>query len=79
MAETNLNLTADERAALAKLVRDTIAIAADPYPLSPRIRRLKALLAKLDPCGLATPAAEPLPPPKAWTNSTIGQRKRRAP
>ena len=47
VAETNLNLTANERAALTKLVRDTIA--ADPYPLSPRIRRLKALLAKLGP------------------------------
>ena len=41
MAE--LNLTPDKRAALTKLVRDTIA--ADPYP-SPRIRRLKSLLAK---------------------------------
>ncbi len=70
-----LNLTADERAALTKLVRDNIA--ADPYPLSPRIGRLKALLAKLDPNAVAQAAAEPLPPPKAWVNSSIGQRKRR--
>ena len=47
MPAMNLNLTDDERAALTKLVRDNIA--ADPYPLSPRVQRLKALLAKLDP------------------------------
>jgi hypothetical protein len=57
-----------------KLVRDTIVV--DPYPLSPRIRRLKALLAKLYPSALPSPAVEPLPPPKARVNSTIGQRKR---
>ncbi len=56
-AMADLNLTADERAAPTKLVRDTIA--ADPYPLSPRIRRLKALLAKLDPS--PAPASKPHP------------------
>ena len=68
-----LNLTDDERATLTKLVRDTIA--ADHYPLSPRIQRLKALLAKLDPARSAM--AKPYLPAKAWVNSTIGQRKRR--
>ena len=71
MAE--LNLTPDERAALTKLVRDTIG--ADPYPLSPRIRRLKSLLAKLD--SSPAPASEPPTPVKAWVNSTIGQWKRK--
>ena len=56
----NLNLADDERAVLTKLVRDSIA--ADPYPLSPRIRRLKALLAKLDSApssdGRALPASQ---------------------
>ena len=75
MHEKKLNLTADERATLTKLVRDNIA--ADPYPLSPRIGRLKTLLAKLDPSAVAQAVAEPLPPPKAWVNSGIGQRKRR--
>jgi hypothetical protein len=70
-----LNLTADERATLTKLVCDTIA--ADPYPLSPRIGRLKSLLAKLDPNAPTQAAAEPMPPPKAWVNSSIGQPKRR--
>jgi hypothetical protein len=69
----DLNLTDDERAALTKLVRDTID--GDHYPLSPRIRRLKALLAKLDPAPAA--GAEPYPPAKVWVNSSIGQRKRR--
>ena len=41
------NLTPDERGELLKLLRDTIA--ADRYPLSRRIRNLKAALPKLDP------------------------------
>jgi len=44
------------------------------YPLSRRIRNLKAALAKLDP--QPEPVVEPLPPPTRWVNSTIGQRKR---
>src|SRR3954453_20371252 len=67
------NLTPDERGVLLKLLRDTIA--ADRYPLSRRIRNRKSVLAKLDP--QPEPAVEPLPPPIAWVNSTIGQRKRR--
>ena len=47
----------------------------DSYPLSPRIRTLKAVLAKLDPATMQR-ASEPLPPPKAWTNSMIGKKKR---
>ena len=69
----NPNLTDDERAALTKLLRDTIA--ADPYPLSPRIQRLKGLLAKLDPAPAA--ATQLYPPAKGWVNSTIGRAKRR--
>ena len=48
---------------------------ADRFPLSPRVQRWKALLAKLGPEPPA--AAEPYSPPKAWVNSSIGQRKRR--
>jgi hypothetical protein len=61
------NLTHDEKAVLAGLLRDTIA--ADRYPLSPRVRSLKVILDKLDP-------PSPRPSPKPWVNSTIGQRKR---
>jgi hypothetical protein len=67
------NLAPDERDALLKLLRDTIA--ADKYPLSPRIRTLRSALAKLDP---EPPAGtEPYPRAKAWVNSSVGQRKRR--
>ena len=41
------NLTPEERGELLKLLRETIE--RDRYPLSPRIRSLKAILAKLDP------------------------------
>jgi hypothetical protein len=68
------NLTPDEREAVVKLLRDTIA--ADRFPLSQRIRKLNSALSKLDPAATRV-AVEPLPPPKAWINSTIGQRKRR--
>src|SRR5205814_6457998 len=66
------NLTHDEKAVLAGLLRTTIA--ADRYPLSPRVRSLKAILDKPDP-----PASrpEPLPPPRAWVNSMIGKKRGR--
>src|SRR5258707_13147228 len=63
------NPTDDERAAL---MRENIA--PDQYSLSPRIRRMKSLLAKLEPSAVAAPATEPLPPPKAWPNSTSRHR-----
>jgi hypothetical protein len=51
-----LDLSDDEAAALAQLLRRTIAD--DPYPLSPRLVHLKAIVAKLNP-----PAPRPMPPP----------------
>jgi hypothetical protein len=53
------DLTDDDKAVLVELLRDTIA--ADRFPLSPKIKRLKAIPAKLD---SPTPRPEPLPPPK---------------
>ena len=41
------NLTAEERAAVTEWLRRSIA--ADPFPLSPRLKPLKSALAKLDP------------------------------
>src|ERR1700741_4537452 len=41
------NLDPKDRADLARFLRE--AIEADRYPLSPRVRRLKELLAKVDP------------------------------
>jgi hypothetical protein len=66
------NLAPDEREAVLKLSRDIIA--ADGFPLSPRIRTLKSALAKLDPAPPTAP--EPCPRANAWVNSSIGQRKR---
>jgi hypothetical protein len=40
--------------------------------MSPALRPVREIMAKLE------RKPEPLPPPKAWVNSTIGQRKRRA-
>ena len=46
------DLSPEDRAAIAALLRDTIA--ADRFPLSPRIARMREILCKLDP-----PAPEP--------------------
>jgi hypothetical protein len=68
------DLTGDDRAILAELLRETIA--RDRFPLSPRVRRLKAVLAKLDPPG---PRPDPLPPPKPpaeWSMPAARKRGR---
>jgi hypothetical protein len=54
-----LDLTDDERAALIELLLRTIEN--DRFPLSPRIRRLRAILAKF---GIEYSPAESLPPSK---------------
>jgi hypothetical protein len=48
------NLTEDEHAELVRLVRD--AIAGERYFLSPRMKRLKSMLAKLEPPSTEKPA-----------------------
>lgn len=54
------DLTDQDYSDLASLVRN--AIAAEPYRVGPRISRLRALLAKLEP-ELESPAAIPFLPP----------------
>lgn len=68
----NLDLTDDETAALARLLKSTID--ADRYPLSPRIQTLKAILDKIRP----EPVREPLPPLKHYEppRATAGRRRR---
>jgi hypothetical protein len=56
-----LDLTDDETQALVEHVKR--AIDNDPYPLSPRLAPLKAILAKLDP---PEPRPEALPPLRGW-------------
>jgi hypothetical protein len=53
----NTNLTDTDRADLARFLRE--AIEADRYPFSPRVRRLKELLAKIDPT--PAPVVSPYP------------------
>jgi hypothetical protein len=67
------DLTDDDKAILGELMRETIE--RSRFLLSPRTRRLKAILDKLDP----PPArSEPLPPPTPpGERSMVLTRKRR--
>jgi hypothetical protein len=67
----NLDLTDEETTALARLLSDTID--RDRFPLSPRVRTLKAILAKLRP----EPVREPLPPRKHYEQPRAAAAKRR--
>jgi hypothetical protein len=69
----NPNLTDEDRAELARFLRE--AIEADRWPFSPRVRRLKALLAKIHPA--PAPAVAVLPPPKPLGQPSLGLAKRR--
>jgi hypothetical protein len=70
-----MDLTDDDKAIIAELLREIIE--RDRFPLSPRIKSLRAILAKLAP---PEPRAEPLPPPKpAGAPSMMLTRKRRRP
>src|SRR5438552_18142805 len=69
----NLDLTDDEAAALLRELNDIID--GDRYFMSPRIKTLKAIRAKIRP----EPVREPLPPPPkqyAPPRATTAQRRR---
>ena len=68
------DLPDDERAELVRLVRD--AIAGERYLLSPRMKRLKRLLALLDPAS-EKPAVTPYPAPKPSGEPSLVYRKLR--
>jgi hypothetical protein len=68
----HLDLTDEETAALTQELHDIVEN--DCYPFSPRIRTLRAILAKLRP----EPVREPLPPPpKVYAPPSKGRYKRR--
>jgi hypothetical protein len=68
-----LDLSDDEAAALAQLLRRSIND--DPYPLSPRLAPLKAILAKFN---LPQPPSGSSPPVQARdAPSAAGTRRRR--
>jgi hypothetical protein len=58
-------------AALTQALHDIVEN--DRYPFSPRIRTLRAILAKLRP----EPVREPLPPPKVYAPPSKGRYRRR--
>jgi hypothetical protein len=66
------DLTDDDKAELVKLLRETIE--RDRFPLSPRVKRLRAILGKLAP---PAPAPEPLPPPKPPGDRSVVRAKKR--
>ena len=57
------DLAPEEYAEIARLVRS--AIDGERYVLSPRVKRLKSILAKLDPAPSATVTPYPAPRPSA--------------
>ena len=67
----NLDITAEEAAALAALLRRTIAD--DRYPLSPRVRTLQSILDRIEP----PPVREPLPPRKHYEPPRAKASRRR--
>jgi hypothetical protein len=66
----HLDLSDDETAALTQELHDIVEN--DPYPFSPRIRTLRAILGKLKP----EPVREPLPPRKVFPLKFIGPKGR---
>lgn len=71
-AERNPAFTEAEWSTLVELL--TATIAADRYPLSPRIKMLTSILSKIEAPVLRT---EPVPPPKAPGEPSLAQRRKR--
>ena len=68
-----LDLDDDDKAALVELLRETIE--RDRFPLSPRVKRLRGILAKL---GVGSAPAVPYPPPEPPGERSMAlARKRR--
>jgi hypothetical protein len=66
-----LDLSDDEAAALTQELHAIVEN--DRYPLSPRVRTLREILAKLRP----EPVREPLPPPRVYVSPRATAAKRR--
>jgi hypothetical protein len=65
----HLDLTDEEAAALIRELHDIIE--SNRYPFSPRIRTLRAILAKLRP----EPVRDALPPPKVYAPPRAKRRQ----
>ncbi len=68
----SLDLNEAERAALIELLRGEVEHTR--YPLAPRVKVLRGILAKLAP---QPPATEPLPPPKPPGERSMALTKKR--
>jgi hypothetical protein len=66
------DLTDDDKGILIELLRETIE--RDRFPLSPRVRSFKDVLAKLDP---PAPRPEPIPAPKPPGEPSVVLAKKR--
>jgi hypothetical protein len=66
------DLSPEDRAAIAALLRDTIA--ADRFPLSQRVTRMRAILHKLEP---PVPKPVPFPPMKQGQPSQFLRKQAR--
>jgi hypothetical protein len=69
-----IDLTDAELEAVAAALRRVIAN--DRYPLSPRLRPLRAALAKLQPAATSAPTVERPPLPKAGRTRGTGRAER---
>jgi hypothetical protein len=67
-----LDLTDDERAELIRALRQIVEY--DRFPLSPRVKALRAVLDKLEP---PAPKPEPLPPMRPPGEPTLAQQRKR--
>lgn len=70
----NLQLDEADATALADLLRETIAT--DRFPLSPRVRRLRAILAKIEPPPVPV-IVHPAPKPSAVPSLALARKRRR--
>ena len=69
------SLSEQERADLAKILRDVIE--ADKYPFSPKVKRWRELLSKIDPTPERVVAPYPPPKPAGQPSYLLAKRKRR--
>jgi hypothetical protein len=69
---TKSNLTDEDYSDLAGLLRE--AIDAKPYRIGPRIKKLRGLLAKLDPASTER-TVTPYPPPRPSAEPSLLHRK----
>jgi hypothetical protein len=69
------DISEEDRAELIAIVK--AAIAGDRYPLSPRVRRWRAILAKLDPESVSAAEVPTAAPARPYEPSILARRQKR--